>query len=1218
MLNEYTHFETGNNDEFRGTHINPCTSEYPANWSLLQKLSYETNKRLKKQALKARKIQENEILQIERILNRRRICQREQIAFLRENFHKKPAVDSELLLSEKHFDEYRNSPDASTHGVPPKCNLLERTLVLVHNTPNFTRKNLFETGKHYQAISTDDHIYPLSSRSHIQIDDDGQSAHLEGGKPERRSQSAEILQHNIFSPDLKPITSHQIWDSPMSIPCMVATVGGSPVFENSEQSTQSFIESPQSVPSVTLELTSFQVTSPITQKSQSLQWLRTGSPPVDRQAKLCSNSEHKRAADELFVPIRVSKQPSSACLFATATIPVDLAAPVYTITASNCMHNQSGCTTAVSNMNFRTLPTSSIGVICFQPSVTNHSKNSIRVKEVVSCVDQIHNDVAPRLNSSKSAILTIAEPVGGIHTDGAAAASRLGTTGDIVVSTERLSKCISENASGIVQKTQTVELCLIADSNDGPDSADLHTNEVDENMSQSPKRSILKSGSLKNSPEDAEVTFPRIESPQSREASDTTPSRMRMNESPNMSQFCSNFFERYPCLTPDSGCSESPRSQRKSVRFADELQGVPDLHSRISSGIKMIDFTQLTNTPSVKCLRPTSPNSPISGKPASSVICSKSEIDMTPIRNSRCFDGLVGGARRPSMPVPTQAVTSQHQDAEARTPSDGSSSHPTCVVQQSPNVHSKPPLQPAVKSVSNPSRLNRIAKLGYAEILKGRPKPRQEPDQFVFANQRSTWAPSINRQILSPPLRTHEGSSDQVSPLASPSTNTVQPAQSYVSLASNQSKLSSTDLKGHVRLPPKVLTTAKLDQFTRALSEPRGTTRWRTPSDSETEQLANLTRLTELNYETQLIAPTNPTVLVVQTDSPRLSPDYEGLDRELSEKLKTRQQIPAVSHAIYLKGTTDQHSIPSSETSTPTQHLSPELAVQTGNKGDQSVYHAVNEQNHPFAGLPKATSMDNVPKVSSTSKYFTSGRMLNNTRSTQIIDQAGGDHEAYGYHDLPHIVHNPAMSSARLLQRRPQLTDSNTQQNSGPHSAGTRIQRSYINTATPHTYPAARSKAIRNAPPHLKNPSNMTNAALFDYSRNTLPSILSNTRVHTYGSSLHTPLRSVKTATSDEPPCHLPTQAEPTPVRMAVYASSEDGLSEFLKSERACEQTGRELFGISRPTRSDHTPVRHDYSKLRTQKPGENMSPMSIEEARLLKSLDRLNNRLCDILSDRR
>ncbi|KAF8567278.1 hypothetical protein P879_04928 [Paragonimus westermani] len=93
MVNEYTYFETENNDKFGGTHITSCTSEYPANWSLLQKLSYETNKRLKKQALNAKKIQESEVLKIERILNRRRMCRREQIAFLRENFHKKPTVD---------------------------------------------------------------------------------------------------------------------------------------------------------------------------------------------------------------------------------------------------------------------------------------------------------------------------------------------------------------------------------------------------------------------------------------------------------------------------------------------------------------------------------------------------------------------------------------------------------------------------------------------------------------------------------------------------------------------------------------------------------------------------------------------------------------------------------------------------------------------------------------------------------------------------------------------------------------------------------------------------------------------------------------------------------------------------------------------------------------------------------------------------------------------
>ncbi|KAF6773353.1 hypothetical protein AHF37_07039 [Paragonimus kellicotti] len=1325
MLNEYTHFETGNNDKFRDTHINPCTSEYPANWSLLQKLSYETNKRLKKQALKAKEIQENEILEIERILNHRRMCRREQIAFLRENFHKKPTVDSELLLSEKHSDEYSNKPNLSINSVSPKCDLLERTLVLVHNTPNFTRTrtNLFETGKRYQALSTDDHVYPLSSRSHFQKDDDGQSTILEGGKPERRSQSAELLEHSIFSPDHERTTSHQIWDSTVSTPCMVATVDGSLVFESSEQSTQSFIESPHSVPSVTLELTSFQMTSPITQKSQSLQWLRTGSPPVDRQAKLCSDSKHERAADE---PIRVSKQPSSACLFATTTVPVVLAAPVYAITASHSTHRQSDFTTAVTNMNFRTLPTSSIGVICFQPSVTNHSKGSICVKEIISCVDHIHNDATPCLNPGQSTILTIEESVGEIHTDGASAASTSVTTKDIVVSTERQSKCISEKASAIVQKTETVELCLIADSNtrsnsadlhtneadenmshspkrsilksgslknspedaevtlpriespqsreasetthsrmrmnespsmsqfcpnfserypcstpdsgcsesprsqrksvrfadeietvpdlnsrissgikiidftqltntpsikclrptspnspvlrkpaasvicsksgtslieiflcslfglqvicfqpsvtnhskgsicvkeiiscvdhihndatpclnpgqstiltieesvgeihtDGAsaastsvttkdivvsterqskcisekasaivqktetvelcliadsntrsNSADLHTNEADENMSHSPKRSILKSGSLKNSPEDAEVTLPRIESPQSREASETTHSRMRMNESPSMSQFCPNFSERYPCSTPDSGCSESPRSQRKSVRFADEIETVPDLNSRISSGIKIIDFTQLTNTPSIKCLRPTSPNSPVLRKPAASVICSKSEIDMTPIRNSPCLDGFVGSARGPSLPVPNQPVTSQHQNAEARTPSDGSGSHPTCVVQQSPNVHSKPPLQPSVKSVSNPSRLNRIAKLGYADILKGRPKPRQEADQFVFANQRSIWAPSINRQILSPPLRTHEGSSYQVSPPASPPASTQQPAQSYVSLASNQCKFSSTDSR-----PNHVI--ERSYQFTRALSEPRGTARWRTHSDSgslssasstvclnyspklaETEQLANLTRLTELNYETQLITPTDPKALVVRADSPRLLPDYEGVDRELSEKLKTRQRVPAVSYAIYLKGTTDQRSMPSSETSTPTLHSSPELAVRTGNKGDQSLFHGLNKQKHPFAGVPKATSMDNVPQVSSTPKYFTSGETLNNTRSTQRIDQAGGDHEAYGYHDVPHVVHSPAMSSARLLQRRPQLMDSSTQQNSSPQSA---------------------------------------------------------------------------------------------------------------------------------------------------------------------------------------
>ncbi|KAF8567277.1 hypothetical protein P879_04927 [Paragonimus westermani] len=1078
----------------------------------------------------------------------------------------------------------------------------------------------------------------------MNIDGDFRWTLLEGEKPERRSQSAEILEHSIFSPDHKRTTSHHTWDPTVSTPCMVATIGGSPAIESSKQSTQSFVKSLHCVPSVTLELTSFQVTSPTTQKSQSLQWLRTGSPPVDRQAELCSESKHERAADELFVPLRVSKQPSNTCLFATTTAPVVLAAPIYTITSSNCTHGQFGYANALTNMNFRTLPASSIATTSFQPSVTNPSKDSVGVKEIISRVDHVRNDVASCLNHGQSTILTIRESVGGNDTDGASAASRSVTTKDIVVSTERESNCVSENAFGTVQKTETVELCLTAGSNARPNPTNFLTNETDGNMSQSPKRSILKSSSLKNSFEDAEATIPRNDTPQSREAFDTTSNRIRMNGPPNVSQLCSNFSDRYPCSTSDSGCSESPRSQRKSVRFADELEDAPDSHCRISSGIKMIDFTQPTDTPSVNSLKPTSPNSPVSGKPANSVICSKSEIDMTPIRNSSCLDGFIEGARRPPLSAPSQTVTSQqNQNADVSTSSDGSSLHPTYVVQRLPNVHSRPPLQPAVKPVSNLSRLNRTSKLGYADILKGRPKPKQEADQFVFANQRSTWAPSINRQILSPPLRTHEVPHNQVSPLASPSTSTVQPAQSYVSLASNQSKLSSTDsetnrvLRGRVRLPPKVLTTAKLDQFTRALSEPQGTARWRSQSDSgslpsasstvclnyspnlsKTEQLANLTRLTELNYETQLIAPTDPTTLVVRTDSPQLLSDYEGVDREVAEKLKTRQRTPTVSHAIYLKGTPDQRSISSSETSTPSLHSSPELAVQVGNKDDHSIYHGQNEQRHHSGGVPKAISMDNVPKVSSTSKHFTPRQTLNNARSTQRIDQASGDHEAYGYHDLPHTVHNSTISNARLLQQRPQLTDWSTYKNSGPQSAVTRAQRSYTNPATPYAASAARSNVVRNAPPYLRNPSNISNSALFDYSRNTLPSITPNARVHVYGSSLNTPLRSVKTATSDEPIRQLPAHAEPTPLRMTVCASSGDSLSEFLKSERVCEQTGRELFDISKPTRSDYAPVRHDFSKLGSPKPGENMSPMSIEEARLLKSLDRLNNRLCDILSDRR
>ncbi|OON19415.1 hypothetical protein X801_04719, partial [Opisthorchis viverrini] len=60
------------------------------NWSLLQKLSYETNKRLKQHVARARKIEGEELARIERISLLRRLSRKQQIEYLKKNFHDPP------------------------------------------------------------------------------------------------------------------------------------------------------------------------------------------------------------------------------------------------------------------------------------------------------------------------------------------------------------------------------------------------------------------------------------------------------------------------------------------------------------------------------------------------------------------------------------------------------------------------------------------------------------------------------------------------------------------------------------------------------------------------------------------------------------------------------------------------------------------------------------------------------------------------------------------------------------------------------------------------------------------------------------------------------------------------------------------------------------------------------------------------------------------------
>ncbi|VDP74101.1 unnamed protein product [Echinostoma caproni] len=229
----------------------------------------------------------------------------------------------------------------------------------------------------------------------------------------------------------------------------------------------------------------------------------------------------------------------------------------------------------------------------------------------------------------------------------------------------------------------------------------------------------------------------------------------------------------------------------------------------------------------------------------------------------------------------------------------------------------KPPIKPPHKS-SAPARLNRTGRPGYAEMYMGRCRRQSEND--AAASSKPTYTLTT---IALPPESSScsdiaESSRDSMCTYPPMIADRVSPVHMKIPSIRSVSGPPATKREYRERFSvTPVVNTTKLNEFTRVTSEPRRVVPVVTqqevhipsafnafrltcpPSASEKDKLAAMTRLTELNYETSLTA-TDPSLSVPVSQPLPDQPDYEGMDAELSERLRLQQQRQVCSTKVLL------------------------------------------------------------------------------------------------------------------------------------------------------------------------------------------------------------------------------------------------------------------------------------------------------------------------------
>ncbi|TGZ72323.1 hypothetical protein CRM22_002153 [Opisthorchis felineus] len=768
------------------------------NWSLLKKLSYETNKRLKQHVARAQKIEGEELARIERISLIKRVNRKQQIEYLKKNFH-----DPTYPLSgEASKCSANNAPDVNedvgkckegVHILVGKSsknvvgNLLEETLRMVKASPLIPHICVY---KHNDEELEAENEITTSEAINVQSDGFGNHMDFNG------ESVVSTTEHQFFAGRQHQLTSEQqLTEGPddenfphpeetnETTPPSALNINEDPTPSISAAPSNSTCEELDTNPTLTLT------------KANSLDWLRTGTPPLDQKPTQATFVNMDPPGFDLD-PVHVACETPQAQKFAASTVPVVRIAPSYTVSLMREAEPRS-----FSTKRDRRSSNRMSGPIINETNEWNDevefaaelliSGMNVLPAQIKQTDDLFYPDTAANKFQFSDPQST---PMAHYGTSTTERAHQNGLFHPDSIHITLLSSPHTPVRSSLENLKVTVN-----DSSSN-DVANLYKRRCT-----SPFRGILKSNysprctSLER-PNGHPSMISELNVELARNSIEQSPSRFQ-NGSNGKDIYSSNGTKHSVCDSPDSFCSVSPRSTGKSVRFADEILTNGRISSSVDLSRKPGDLQRRgayqkeivhSEGPMVSVMSP----KPTDDEQSSSPIWS----DQYKLPSLRTPTRLSVGVRE--LPNNNGFINLFQETRVQNLPNS------------SPLVCEIPTLPPA-------STFNGTAKLRYSDLLGVRLKKPTEGDQYVHSKESSIRAPSVNAHVIAPAICLAAG---DTSGNTNGTVRTIRDNKPPIRTGT----LNSENVDNHYSQPnsnldrktfkPKVLDSGKLNEFIQNLS----------------------------------------------------------------------------------------------------------------------------------------------------------------------------------------------------------------------------------------------------------------------------------------------------------------------------------------------------------------------------------------------------------------
>ncbi|CAL8085407.1 unnamed protein product [Calicophoron daubneyi] len=582
--------------------------EQKRKWSTLQRLSYETNRRMR---LQAQKIEEQN--KAERAL--------QETALLKHKAEKRRRSNAVRAAFEVNKGTYDS---CSRSCSPPTTNLNRKpSIISILRNINSNATNIPKNSNHQlENIPANDELSLCDSRPHV-IEREARYSRLSEWRenkarqnrtalfasPYPRSQccSPAISGRLVYSPKRSSsadLIRHARWGARTVLPEPRTAFCDSCASPNSPPSAELQVntESPKvDVSSSTYPVANRQATPDSEPKPTPLDWLRTGLPPVNRQ-KMVELTDSKCVAENQ-EPLRISRQPQLADKYATIATPVVCAAPSFALIPSSATRSRiqmedfnkcritsppvarnkaaslswSRLQNGSDHTRFITSPRDARSTLPDRyPINTLIAMNNGNSSGSIEGVDS----ALPMLNDSNTQI-PLSKASG--RTNGNPSASPVLNESNVRFGEENKIELVAKSSS-TCDIPVSVNL-VSANTYERPSSLVVAVNNDANPVSQKPLpavsiplRSILKKRHLSSgdSPEDgSEISemFARLDGNRTKDSIELLPSRLRIKTAPILRNALAD-CRPSSCNNSDTHSSDTPRSQRKTVRFADQLSSV--------------------------------------------------------------------------------------------------------------------------------------------------------------------------------------------------------------------------------------------------------------------------------------------------------------------------------------------------------------------------------------------------------------------------------------------------------------------------------------------------------------------------------------------------------------------------------------------------------------------------------------------------------------------